>query len=798
MGSMASLSSASSFARADACGNTTASATRVAPLAICTAQQLQQQQKPPSQTRTALSHSTPAGPSQARTALSYRTPTGPSARERVPKLHATTADSVSISMRLHQVAPGETLFSIAASYHLPLDALLAANAKPSPAVRVGEVIFLPLPAKDGDATRFATAPKGNAKGGDWAGRNGAEDRSGEARSNHGERVRSNDGARSAVESASVESGSKRQDVSDVPPAEPPCQARDGYVGSEEPPLSLEDAEIKVSQYVALKLREKPGGNYPQKYAAGPSAGQQRYESDRQASRKTRGEIEREGVLLGGRRESRETVGGDKEGLRSRGLGKAEEARRGRMDGVGGLGRIEEIERCEEREVASAFASVAAPKIPYLDCTSTASSAAPRPSITRHRTSLRQQPQQQPHQLHMQQPRQNERKQKQQQQQRIAGGMVGGSLGESQGRSTFFGSPARQFAATVGQQQQLLLPKKQLSVWAQQSSGRWPVILGLTVAVAAGGVAWGSRGRAIGTTSAQGWLSGHIGGLFGSEGRNGKEGSKQEQGSKKDLDFSKRALRNYLSSKAAASDGTGLAVADLSGSSSYSSSSDSSSIEILSSGGQQATVRLLPQEASQEPFAEVHSVECDADTAGDAAETAVAIRGEDREEPGVHVIGLEAYKSQRIEATGFKAVEDEPQEDKLIGLVIDDAQRHMVEAAHSEMNRKKQPVEVIGRQVIGLQESKGGSSAPGEAALDPEEDGAGRQLWVAEGEGRGEEEEEVGGKEEGSREEGSRGGDRSREVVPEEGLTLERVQNWSVEEARAANALVARKLGLQPL
>ncbi|GJP47989.1 hypothetical protein CLOM_g7232 [Closterium sp. NIES-68] len=648
MGSMASLSSASSFARADACGNTTASATRVAPLAICTAQQLQQQQKPPSQTRTALSHSTPAGPSQARTALSYRTPTGPSARERVPKLHATTADSVSISMRLHQVAPGETLFSIAASYHLPLDALLAANAKPSPAVRVGEVIFLPLPAKDGDATRFATAPKGNAKGGDWAGRNGAEDRSGEARSNHGERVRSNDGARSAVESASVESGSKRQDI------------------------------------------------------------------------------------------------------------------------------------------------------PYLDCTSTASSAAPRPSITRHRTSLRQQPQQQPHQLHMQQPRQNERKQKQQQQQRIAGGMVGGSLGESQGRSTFFGSPARQFAATVGQQQQLLLPKKQLSVWAQQSSGRWPVILGLTVAVAAGGVAWGSRGRAIGTTSAQGWLSGHIGGLFGSEGRNGKEGSKQEQGSKKDLDFSKRALRNYLSSKAAASDGTGLAVADLSGSSSYSSSSDSSSIEILSSGGQQATVRLLPQEASQEPFAEVHSVECDADTAGDAAETAVAIRGEDREEPGVHVIGLEAYKSQRIEATGFKAVEDEPQEDKLIGLVIDDAQRHMVEAAHSEMNRKKQPVEVIGRQVIGLQESKGGSSAPGEAALDPEEDGAGRQLWVAEGEGRGEEEEEVGGKEEGSREEGSRGGDRSREVVPEEGLTLERVQNWSVEEARAANALVARKLGLQPL
>ncbi|CAI5998820.1 unnamed protein product [Closterium sp. NIES-64] len=378
-------------------------------------------------------------------------------------------------MRLHQVAPGETLFSIAASYHLPLDALLAVNDKPSPAVRVGEVIFLPTVAKVDDVTSFTTRPSATTKGGDLAGWNGAEGGGGNA-------------AGAAVERGDVDNGSQQQQR--VSQTSQPSQLGSQRLSQPSQPsnkhLSQEDSEIKVSQDFALKFREKPGGNYPGKYVAGPNVGQQRNNSGAREGGKARGGGGREGGLLGGRKESRESGGGGSRGsLRSNSSGKGEGARKGRA--VAGAG-LQRIEVCEEREVASAFASVGAPKIPYLDCSPVA--AAPsrlaatafrqQPQQLQLRRLQPQQPLQQPQQLKLQHPGRTDGGQ-----QRIAGGQVGGGSVGKQHRSS-----AQQFTATVGQQQ-FLLPEGKLLAGSQHG-GRWAVALGVAVAVAAGGAALAGR------------------------------------------------------------------------------------------------------------------------------------------------------------------------------------------------------------------------------------------------------------------------------------------------------------------
>ncbi|CAI5471445.1 unnamed protein product [Closterium sp. Yama58-4] len=47
-------------------------------------------------------------------------------------------EKITVSVRIHSVSAGETVSSIASSYSIPVDALLAANDKSSPSIRVGE------------------------------------------------------------------------------------------------------------------------------------------------------------------------------------------------------------------------------------------------------------------------------------------------------------------------------------------------------------------------------------------------------------------------------------------------------------------------------------------------------------------------------------------------------------------------------------------------------------------------------------------------------------------------------------
>ncbi|CAI5495198.1 unnamed protein product [Closterium sp. Naga37s-1] len=616
-------------------------------------------------------------------------------------------------MRLHQVAPGDTLFSIAASYHLPLDALLAVNDKPSPAVRVGEVIFLPTAAKVDDVTSFATRPVATTKGGDLAGWNGAEGGGSNA-------------AGAAVERGDVDNGSQQQQRGSQTSQlgsqrlSQPSQPSNKH-------LNQEDAEIKVSQDFALKFREKPGGNYPGKYVAGPNVGQQRNNSGAREGGKARGGGGREGGLLGGRKESRESGGGGSRGsLRSNSSGKGEEARKGRA--VAGAG-LQRIEVCEEREVASAFASVGAPKIPYLDCTPVA--AAPSRLAA---TAFRQQPQQlQLRRLQPQQPLQQPQQLKLQQlgrtdggQQRIAGGQVGGGSVDKQHRSTFLGGSAQQFTATVGQQQ-FLLPEGKLLAGSQHG-GRWAVALGVAVAVAAGGAALGGRvgasGGAAGATT-----SVHEGmrGLFGGGGHDASKGRQQEVGS------------------AAASDAAAAAA--------------------------------------------------------DAAEGV-----------GIKFIELKTYENQEIMES---QVNMESQEDRCVSGQGNGQLRVGEEAGSSETTwgRKEAWSSEEGRHEVGSWEEgeiqaewsrEEGSRAEGSNEEESSEEGSrveemsreggGREEGMREDEGIREEEGLSEGEE--NLEEGNTREKGSIKVVCAEGLPLEEVQNWSVEEAIAANAQVARKMGLQ--
>ncbi|CAI6010252.1 unnamed protein product [Closterium sp. NIES-65] len=608
-------------------------------------------------------------------------------------------------MRLHQVAPGETLFSIAASYHLPLDALLAVNDKPSPAVRVGEVIFLPTVAKVDDVTSFTTRPSATTKGGDLAGWNGAEGGGGNA-------------AGAAVERGDVDNGSQQQQR--VSQTSQPSQLGSQRLSQPSQPsnkhLSQEDSEIKVSQDFALKFREKPGGNYPGKYVAGPNVGQQRNNSGAREGGKARGGGGREGGLLGGRKESRESGGGGSRGsLRSNSSGKGEGARKGRA--VAGAG-LQRIEVCEEREVASAFASVGAPKIPYLDCSPVA--AAPsrlaatafrqQPQQLQLRRLQPQQPLQQPQQLKLQHPGRTDGGQ-----QRIAGGQVGGGSVGKQHRSS-----AQQFTATVGQQQ-FLLPEGKLLAGSQHG-GRWAVALGVAVAVAAGGAALAGRvGASGGATGATTSVHEGMRGLFGGGGHDASKGRQQE-----------------------------VAVAA---------------------------------------------------AAADAAEGV-----------GIKFIELKTYENQEIMES---QVNMESQEDRCVSGQGNGQLRVGEEAGSSETTwgRKEAWSSEEGRHEVGSWEEgesqaeasrEEGSRAEGSNKEESSEEGSRVEEMSREGGGGREEgmREDEGIREEGlsegeeNLEEGNTREKGSIKVVCAEGLPLEEVQNWSVEEAIAANAQVARKMGLQ--
>ncbi|CAI5500711.1 unnamed protein product [Closterium sp. Naga37s-1] len=602
-------------------------------------------------------------------------------------------------MRLHQVAPGETLFSIAASYQLPLDALLAVNDKPSPAVRVGEVIFLPAAAKIGDVASFASGLRVTAKSGDSAGWNGTEGGGGNA-------------AGEGVETGDVDNRSQQQQrVSQtIQPSQPGRQRLSQPSQPSNQHLSQEDAEIKVSQDFALKFREKPGGNYPGKYSAGPKAGQQRYGSGAQEGGKSRGG----GGKDKGRKESRESSGrASKESLRSDGFGKGEEARRGGAVAGGGLQRIEV---CEEREMTSAFASVGAPKIPYLDCTPAA--AAPSRLAA---SAFRQQPQQlqlrrqQPQQLQMQQPGK-----KHGQQLRIAGGQVGGESLGNRHRSTFLGGSARQFTATVGQQQ-LLLPEGKLFVGAQHG-GRWAVVLGVAVAVAAGGAALGGRvgalggalggaaggavGRALGgaagaTSSVQGGIGGGVGGLFAGGGHDASKASKQEGGA----------------------EGVGVNLTEL--------KTDENQMSM-----ENWEDRCVPDQGKAPLW-----------------------------------VGEEAWSSEMTQSRKEAGSNEE--------------------ASREEGGSQGEESREEGSRGEGSKDdgnSEEGSRGEGRSRAGER----GREEGIREEDGNREE----GLREEGIREEGSMGEGIGRVEVCAEGLPLEEVRNWSVEEAIAANVQVARKMGLQ--
>ncbi|CAI7770484.1 unnamed protein product [Closterium sp. NIES-54] len=73
-------------------------------------------------------------------------------------------EKIMVSVRIHSVSAGETVSSIASSYSIPVDALLAANGKSSPSIRVGEVLYLPSSSAPSVASSQSKAHSGSQAG----------------------------------------------------------------------------------------------------------------------------------------------------------------------------------------------------------------------------------------------------------------------------------------------------------------------------------------------------------------------------------------------------------------------------------------------------------------------------------------------------------------------------------------------------------------------------------------------------------------------------------------------------------